>query len=135
MRTPAEILSQARTIAVVGASDSPDKAAHRIPESLQARGWRIVPVNPNDPEVLGTGTVRSVEELPDGVDVVDVFRPAEEAPDIVRAVVARGIPAVWLQLGIVSEEARKVAEDAGIDYVENVCMGKLAVLENLKPDA
>lgn len=133
VRTPQEILTQASTIAVVGASDNPDKAAHRIPRALRDRGWRIVPVNPNDGEVLGEQTVLSVDALPDGVDVVDVFRPAEEAPEIVRAAVARGIKAVWLQSGIVSPEARAVAEAAGIDYVENLCMGHLAATEDLRP--
>lgn len=133
MRTPREILEQARTIAVVGASDSPDKAAHKIPSLLRERGWTVVPVNPNDPEVLGEPSVASVADLPDGVDVVDVFRPAEEAPDVVRAAVARGIPAVWLQAGIRSAEARALAEEAGLDYVENECIGKLAAIHDLRP--
>ena len=133
MRTPSEILEQATTIAVVGASDDPGKAAHRIPAQLRDRGWRILPVNPNDPEVLGVASVASVADLPDGVDVVEVFRPSEEAADIVREVVARGIPAVWLQAGIASDDARAVAEEAGIDYVENDCMGHLAVAEDLRP--
>lgn len=133
MRTPSEILEQARTIAVVGASDDPGKAAHRIPALLRDRGWRILPVNPNDPEVLGVTSVASVADLPDGVDVVEVFRPSAEAADIVREVVARGIPAVWLQAGIASDEARAVAAEAGIDYVENACMGHLAVADDLRP--
>lgn len=133
MRTPSEILEQATTIAVVGASDDPGKAAHRIPARLRDLGWRILPVNPNDPEVLGVASVASVAELPDGVDVVEVFRPSEETADIVREVVARGIPAVWLQQGISSQEARAVANEAGIDYVENACMGHLAVAEDLRP--
>lgn len=133
MRTPSEILVHAKTIAVVGASDDPGKAAHRIPARLLERGWRILPVNPNDPEVLGVTSVASVADLPDGVDVVEVFRPSEETPDIVREVVARGIPAVWLQAGISSQEARAVANEAGIDYVENECMGHLAVAEDLRP--
>ena len=133
MRPPEEILRSARTIAVVGASDHAEKAAHRIPVALRDRGWTILPVNPNDPEVLGVPSVASIGELPDGVDVVDVFRPGDEAPDIVRAAVQRGIPAVWLQAGIRSEEARVLAEEAGLDYVENECMGKLAVLHDLRP--
>lgn len=131
--TPVEILRNARVVAVVGASDDPHKPAHKIPALLRDRGWRILPVNPNDREVLGVPTVGSVDELPDGVDVVDVFRPADEAPDIVRAVVKRGIPAVWLQAGIVSEEARALAEEAGLTYVENECMGKLAALHDVYP--
>jgi predicted CoA-binding protein len=132
VRTPREILEQATTIAVVGASDDPFKPAHAVPVALRDRGWRILPVNPNDPEVLGVPSVASVAELPDGVDVVEVFRPSDEAPDIVRAVIARGIPAVWLQLGIASAEARALAEEAGIDYVEDTCMKVTAVREDLR---
>lgn len=132
MRTPREILEGARTIAVVGASDDERKPAHKIPEFLRERGWRILPVNPNDPEVLGVPSVASVADLPDGVDVVEVFRPAAEAPDVVRAAAARGIPAVWLQTGIVSAEARRLAEEASLDYVEDACMFKVATAEDLR---
>lgn len=135
MPSPREILEGARTIAVVGASDDPHKPAHKVPALLRDRGWRILPVNPNDPEVLGVPSVASIAELPDGVDVVEVFRPAGEAPDIVRAVAERGIPAVWLQTGIVSDEARALAAAAGMAYVEDECMGKLAALEDLRPPA
>jgi hypothetical protein len=135
MRTPEEILAAARTIAVVGASDNPAKAANLVPTVMRERGWRIVPVNPNDPEVLGEPSVASVADLPDGVDVVDVFRPAEEAPDVVRAAIARGIPAVWLQLGITSPEARALAEEAGLDYVEDTCMKVTALRADLHPPA
>ena len=135
MRTPEQILSQARTIAVVGASDDRAKPAHGVPALLRDRGWRILPVNPNDPEVLGVPSVASVAALPDGVDVVEVFRPAAEAPDIVRAAISRGIPAVWLQLGISSPEARALAEEAGIDYVENACMKIVAAHADLHAPA
>lgn len=130
--TPVEILRTARTIAVVGASDDPAKASHRVPVALRKRGWTIVPVNPNDPVVLGVPSVASVADLPDGVDVVEVFRPPDEAAGIVREVVTRGIPAVWLQEGIVSEEARAVAEEAGVSYVEDMCMGVVARLNDLR---
>ena len=135
MRSARDILEQARTIAVVGASDSPEKAAHKIPALLRDRGWIVLPVNPNDPEVLGEPSVPSVADLPDGVDVVDVFRPGEEAADVVRAAIARGIPAVWLQAGIRSAEARALAEEAGLDYVENECIGRLAAVHDLRPPA
>ena len=135
MPTPREILENVRTIAVVGASDDAHKPAHKVPALLRERGWRVLPVNPNDPEVLGVPSVASVADLPDGVDVVEVFRPAEEAPDVVRAAIDRGIPAVWLQTGIVSPEARALAEAAGLTYVENECMGKLAAIHDLRPPA
>lgn len=133
--TPVEILRNARTIAVVGASDDESKPAHSVPVALRERGWRILPVNPNDPVVLGVESVKSVSDLPDGVDIVEVFRPSEEAAGIVREVVARGIPAVWLQLGIASEEARAVAEAAGVAYVENACMRVVAAANDLHPPA
>jgi predicted CoA-binding protein len=132
MRSPQDILKTARTIAVVGASDAEDKAAHKVPVALRGRGYTILPVNPNDPEVLGVPSVASVADLPEGVDVVEVFRPSEEAADVVRAAVARGIPAVWLQAGIASDEARAVAEEAGIDYVEDTCMAVVAAVEDLR---
>ena len=126
MRSPRDILASARTIAVVGASDDPAKPGHRIPAALRRRGWQIVPVNPNDTVVLGEMTYPSISALPEGVDVVEVFRPSDEAPEIVREVARRGIPAVWLQEGIVSEEAAALATANGLDYVENTCMGTLA---------
>jgi len=121
--TPVEILRGARTIAVVGASDDPAKPSHRIPVALRERGWTIVPVNPNRLTVLGTESYKSVSDLPDGVDVVEVFRPSDEAEGIVREAVARGIGAVWLQKGIASPAAKAVAESAGVTYVEDTCMG------------
>ena len=130
--TPVEILRNARTIAVVGASDDPSKPSHTVPVALRERGWTILPVNPNDPVVLGVPSVPSVADLPDGVDVVEVFRPSEEAEGVVREVVARGIPAVWLQQGIVSPVARMVAEEAGVSYVEDLCMGVVARANDLR---
>lgn len=130
--TPVEILRSARTIAVVGASDDPEKPSHRIPVALRQRGWEVLPVNPNDPEVLGVGSFTSVADLPDGVDVVNVFRPPAEAPGIVRDAVARGVKAVWLQKGIASDEARALAEEAGVSYVEDMCMGVVASANDLR---
>jgi predicted CoA-binding protein len=130
--TPVEILRSARTIAVVGASDDEAKPSHRIPAMLRQRGYEVLPVNPNDPEVLGVPSVASVSELPEGVDVVNVFRPSGEAPEIVREAVARGARAVWLQKGISSDEARSVAEEAGVPYVEDMCVGVVASANDLR---
>jgi hypothetical protein len=127
-----EILRDARVIAVVGASDDEAKPSHRIPLALRERGWTILPVNPNDPVVLGVPSVPSVSDLPDGVDVVEVFRPAEEAEGIVREAAARGVKAVWLQQGIVSPAARAAAAEAGIEYVEDACMGVVARANDLR---
>lgn len=122
MRNPQQILSEARVIAVVGASRDPDKAAHRVPLQMQRHGWRIIPVNPHVDELFGEKAYPSLADIPHPVDLVNVFRPADEAAEVVRQAVAIGAPAVWLQLGIVSPEARRVAEEADIDYVEDRCV-------------
>lgn len=117
------ILEAPRTIAVVGASGSPQKDAHEIPAYLQQQGYRIIPVNPGKDEVLGRSAPDALADIDAHVDVVDVFRPAEEAPDIARAAAAIGADVLWLQLGIVSDEAARIAEDAGMTVVMDQCMG------------
>jgi predicted CoA-binding protein len=121
VRTPQEILDQARTIAVVGASRSADKAAFTVPQQLQRFGWRVIPVNPFADEIWGERCYRALADIPDAVDLVNVFRPSDQAAAVVADAVAIGAPAVWLQLGIVSAEGRRLAEAAGIDYVEDRC--------------
>ena len=116
------ILTTARTIAVVGASASPQKDAHEVPAYLQDHGYTVVPVNPAHDEILGRAAADGLRELEAHIDVVDVFRPAEEAPDIARAAVDIGADVLWLQLGIVSEEAARIAEDAGLTVVMDACM-------------
>lgn len=123
VRDSRTILEQARTVAVVGCSTNPGKAAHRIPAQLQAAGYRIVPVHPTAAEILGERAYPSLEEIGEPVDLVDVFRPAGEAPAIAEQAVRIGASAVWLQLGIRSPEARRIATDAGLDYVEDRCTG------------
>ncbi|GAB3851664.1 CoA-binding protein [Micromonospora andamanensis] len=122
MRSAKQILADAGVIAVVGASRDPFKAAHRVPLEMQRHGWRIIPVNPSADELFGEPVYRSLADIPHPVDLVDVFRPADDAVDVVRQAVAIGAPAVWLQLGIVSPQARRIAEEAGIDYVEDRCL-------------
>ncbi|MBO4207396.1 CoA-binding protein [Micromonospora echinofusca] len=122
MRTAKQILTRTATIAVVGASRDPRKPAHSVPLQMQRFGWRIIPVNPTADELFGERVYRSLVEIPHPVDLVNVFRPAEDAVDVVRQAVAVGAPAVWLQLGIVSPEARRIAEEAGLDYVEDRCL-------------
>ncbi|MDG4791695.1 CoA-binding protein [Micromonospora sp. WMMD1102] len=122
MRSAQQILAEAGVIAVVGASRNPAKPAHSVPAQMQRYGWRIIPVNPEADELFGERVYRSLAEIPHPVDLVDVFRPAEHAVEVVREAVAIGAPAVWLQLGIVSAEARRIAEEAGIDYVEDRCL-------------
>jgi predicted CoA-binding protein len=118
------ILGDARTIAVVGLSSKPDRHSHEVAAFLQERGYRIVPVNPNEREVLGERAYPSLTEVPDDVaiDVVDVFRRAEDTPEIARQAVAAGARVLWLQDGIVNDEARRIAEDAGLTVIMGVCL-------------
>ena len=125
---PGEILRYARTIAVVGASRDPQKSAASVPRALQQRGFRIIPVNPYADTLLGERAYKSLGDIRDKVDVVDVFRPGVEAPAIARQAAALGARALWLQQGITSPEARRIAEAAGMDYVEDLCMAVEAAL-------
>ncbi len=127
------IYAETKTIAVVGASADESKAAHRVPRYLQSQGYRIVPVNPRGGKIFGESVFRSLAEIDVPVDVVEVFRPAEEAPEIARQAIAIGAKVLWLQLGIVSEEARRLAESAGLTFVMNRCMGETHELLGLGP--
>ncbi|WP_434742767.1 CoA-binding protein [Micromonospora sp. SH-82] len=122
MRTAQQLLADSAVIAVVGASRNPGKAAHRVPAEMQRYGWRIIPVNPTVDALLGEPAYPTLADIPHPVDLVNVFRPAADAVEVVREAVAIGAPAVWLQLGIVSAQARQIAEEAGIDYVEDRCL-------------
>ena len=134
-KTSHEILETARTIAVVGASRDPDKAGGSVPAGLQHRGFRIIPVNPYADTLFGERVYRSLLEIPEKVDLVDVFRPAEDAPEIARQAAAIGAGALWLQLDIRSDEARRIAADAGMDYVEDECTGVVASLYQIRRSA
>lgn len=123
MTDPRAVLQRSRTVAVVGCSTHPEKAAQQIPRQLQEAGYRIFPVHPSAETILGERAYRNLAEIPEPIDLVDVFRPAPEAAGIARQAVAVGAGALWLQLGIRSEEAARIAEDAGLDYVENRCTG------------
>jgi uncharacterized protein len=120
-RTPAEILAEARTIALVGASPRPARPSNSVMRYLLGAGYRVIPVRPLVREVLGVPCVASLGEIEEPIDLVDVFRRAEFCPDVTRQAVEAGAGAVWLQLGIVSPESRKFAEQAGVDFVENEC--------------
>jgi predicted CoA-binding protein len=121
-RLATRILESASTIAVVGLSRDPAKAAHAVPASLQAAGFRIIPVHPEATEILGERVYRRLADVPEAVDVVEVFRPSREAAGIAEQAVAIGAKALWLQQGIVSAEARAIAERGGLAYVEDSCM-------------
>ena len=121
MRTPAEILSNAHTIALVDASPRPERPSNSVMRYLLEQGYRVLPVRPHVAEVLGVPCVASLAEIEEPIDVVDVFRRAEFCPGIAEEAAAVGARALWLQLGIVSPQARAIAERAGMDYVENAC--------------
>ena len=134
-RSSHEILESARTIAVVGASRDPNKAGGSVPEGLQRRGFRIIPINPFAETLFGERVYRSLLEVPDKIDLVDVFRPAADAPEIARQAVAVGAKALWLQEDIRSAEARRVAEAAGMEYVEDECTAVIASLYRMRKTA
>lgn len=118
------ILGEARTVAVVGLSSNPSRPSYEIAEYLQSKGYRIVPVNPNETEVLGERAYPTLADIPEEieVDVVDVFRRAEQTPDVAQQAVARGAKVLWLQEGILNDEARQIGEAAGLSVVMGVCM-------------
>jgi uncharacterized protein len=120
----ARIYAETKTIAVVGISRYPFKPSQRVPKYLQEQGYRIRPVNPRGGSVLGEPVARSLAEVDGPVDVVDVFRPAEEAPKIARQAIDIGAKVLWLQEGIESQEAKRIAEAAGLTVVMNRCMGE-----------
>jgi uncharacterized protein len=122
VRTPRQILAEARVIAVVGASRDPRKTAHSVPAQMQRHGWRVIAVNPHADTLFGQPAYRTLADVPEPVDLVNVFRPSRDAADVVRQAIAAGAPAVWLQSGIVSDEGRRMAAEAGIDYVEDTCI-------------
>jgi predicted CoA-binding protein len=116
------ILTTYDTITVVGASGAPAKAAHYVPAHMQQHGWRIIPVNPHADAILGEPVYRTLREVPGQIGLVNVFRPSRQTPDFARQAVAAGATALWLQLGIASPEARAIAEEAGLHYVEDRCL-------------
>ena len=122
-QTLRDIYASAETIAVVGATPNPEKAGNSIPRYLQSQGYRIVPVTPSHDEVFGARAYATLADVDVPVDVVDVFRPASEAPGIVREAIALGAKVVWLQLGIVSQEAAAIGEEAGLTVIMDLCMG------------
>ncbi len=114
---------EAETIAVVGCSATPGKAAHGVPKYLQDHGYRIIPVNPTTDEVLGESAYDSLSDVEETVDLVDVFRPSAEASGIVDEVLDReDVETVWLQLGIRDSEAGERVTDSGRRFVQDKCL-------------
>jgi uncharacterized protein len=118
-----QLLTDATTIAVVGASSNPDKASYGIMQKLQHAGYRVIPVNPRETEILGERSYPSLVDVPERIDIVDVFRRAEDTPGIADEAVTIGAKALWLQSGIVSEDAAARATAGGLTVVMDACIG------------
>ncbi len=119
-----EILKKYRTIAVVGLSRDGTKYSNLVSRFMQGEGYRIIPISPVADELLGEKVYRSLAEIPGSVDIVDVFRPGEEALEIMKQAVAKGAKVVWLQEGIVNDDASKYAKDNGVEFVQDRCIMK-----------
>src|SRR5437867_5907830 len=117
-----ELLRNYKTIAVVGLSSNPMRPSHGVTEYMQSAGYRIIPVNPNETEVLGEKSYARLEDVPEGIDVVDIFRRAEFVPPVVESAIHVGAKVVWMQLGIENEDAAEQARAAGLFVVEDACM-------------
>jgi uncharacterized protein len=117
------ILTEARTIAVVGASSSPEKPSHGIFRRLLVAGYRVIPVNPNETSVHGQAAVGSLQQVPGSVDIVNVFRRPEYTPAVAADAVASGAKVLWLQSGIWNEQAAAIANSAGLSVVMDECIG------------
>jgi uncharacterized protein len=122
VRSPAEILAEAKTIAIVGASPNPERASHGVMRYLMKQGYRCIPVRPLDADdVLGVPCVATLAEIDEPIDIVDVFRRSDALVAHAQEAAAIGAGALWLQLDLVSAEARDIATNAGLDYVEDEC--------------
>ena len=117
------LLTSAKTVAMIGASANPEKPSHGIMQKLQRAGYRVIPVNPRESEVLGERSYPSLIDVPERIDIVDVFRRAEDAPAIADDAVTIGAKALWLQIGIVSDEAAARARAGGLIVVMDACIG------------
>lgn len=115
------ILKESHTVAVVGLSPDPERDSYEVAAYLQASGYRIVPVNPNAAEILGERCYADLRSIPVHIDLVDVFRRPEATPEVAEAAVAIGAKALWLQLGIVNEEAAAIARAGSLDVVMDRC--------------
>lgn len=119
-----EILEAYRTIAVVGLSSSTRRASHGVARYMQANGYRIIPVNPNETEVLGEKAYATLDEVPEPFEIVDIFRRSEYVPGIVEAAVRRNAKVIWMQEGVVNVAAAEVAKGAGLEVVMDRCILK-----------
>jgi len=115
-------LLKLKRIAVVGLSDDPSRPSHYVSRYMQSHGKEIIPVNPSHEMVFDVKCYPSLDEVPDQIDLVNVFRRPNAVPDVVRPAIRKGVKGIWLQAGITSEEGRRLACEAGIDYVEDRCI-------------
>lgn len=121
-RAMRQILETAKTVAVVGLSDKPDRESYQVAKYLQEHGYRVIPVNPTVDSVLGEKSYASVTDIPEQVDVVDVFRKPEAVLPVAQEAIDAGAGVLWLQLGVVNQEAAEQAEAAGLQVVMDRCM-------------
>jgi predicted CoA-binding protein len=119
-----EILNSSRIVAVVGLSPKPDRPSHRVATYLKEQGYKIIPVNPQVGVVLGETSYSDISSIPQSVDVVDIFRRPEDVLPIVEEAIKKGVKAIWMQEGVVNEEAATRAKDAGLLVVMDRCMRK-----------
>jgi predicted CoA-binding protein len=126
------ILESVDTLVVVGCSADPSKEAHNVPAQLQRAGFRIIPVNPRGGEILGERVYESLDDVPDPVEFVNLFRPGPQTPPFARQAAARGARVLWLQEGIVSAESRAIAEAAGMTYVEDACVAVVRAVNRIE---
>jgi uncharacterized protein len=124
MRRVAEILQQSRTIAVVGLSGKRFRPSFGVSEYMQRAGYRIIPVNPEESEVLGEKSYPDLDSVPEAIDIVDIFRRSEFVPEIVEAAIRKGAKVIWMQEGVIHEEAARRATEAGLDVVMDRCILK-----------
>ena len=117
-----EILKNYKVIAVVGLSSSPARPSHKVSEYMQRAGYRIIPVNPNESEVLGEKSYARLEDVPEKIEIVNVFRKPEDVPPVVEAAIRVGAKVLWMQLGIENAEAAEEARRAGMIVVEDACI-------------
>ncbi len=118
----AELLKTAKTIAVVGMSANPEKDAHTVPKLLLEKGYKVIPVNPTATEILGLKVHKSLGEIKEHIDIVDVFRPGPECDKVAEEALKLKPRAIWLQLGITNARAKELVERAGVHYIEDRCM-------------
>ena len=124
MADTAEILRKYRTIAVVGLSNNPLRPSHGVSDYMQRQGYKIIPVNPGHSQILGEKSYRTLEEIPEPVEIVNVFRRSELIPPVADSAIAIGAKVLWLQEGIQNEEAAEKAREAGLEVIMNTCILK-----------